>query len=273
MSDESSDSEFTGSVPEFYERFLVPLIFEPYAEDLANRLAGFGSTAILEVACGTGVVTRALAERLDSSVDITASDLNQPMVDHAASVGTSREVHWRQADVMAMPFEDGAFDAVVCQFGVMFFPDRPAALREIMRVLRPGGVLLFNTWDRLENNEFAYEVTEAAAEVFPGDPPRFLPRTPHGYYQDDEIVADLVAGGFAGDIEIEALDARSVAPSAEVPAIAYCKGTPLRNEIESRDASLLDHVTAVATTRIAARFGDGEVDGLIRGFVVAARRP
>ncbi len=267
------DIEFTGSVPEFYERFLVPLIFEPYAADLTIRIADLGSRSVLEVACGTGVVTRAMSAGLDADTVITATDLNQPMVDHAASLSTASEVRWRQADVMNLPFEDGSFDVVVCQFGVMFFPDRPAAFAEIRRVLRPGGVFLFNTWDRIETNEFAHVVTEAAATVFPDDPPQFLPRTPHGYFDDGEIRADIVAAGYVGSVSIDGLQVRSRAESCEIPAIAYCQGTPLRSEIESRDPTQLDHVTSTASRAIADRFGETDVDGLISGFVITAQNP
>lgn len=270
MGSETADAEFVGSVPEFYEQYLVPLIFEPYAEDLASRTQSLDAAAVLEVACGTGVATRAMARTIDTGVQITATDLNQPMLDHAASVGTEREVVWRQADVMALPFDDDSFDVAVCQFGVMFFPDRPAAFAEIRRVLRPDGVFLFNTWDRIRTNEFADVVTTAAASVFPDDPPQFLSRTPHGYFDHDEIRRELSAGGFGTDARIDVLEARSRASSADVPAIAYCQGTPLRGEIESRDPQSLANVTAVATAQIAERFGDTEVDGLIRGFVVTA---
>jgi SAM-dependent methyltransferase len=267
----SDDAKFDGSVPEFYEQYLVPLIFEPYAADLTSRVDGSSAQSVLEVACGTGVVTRALAAGLGSGVSITASDLSQPMVDHAAGVGTAREVLWRQGNVMDLPFESDSFDAVVCQFGVMFFADRPKAFAEIRRVLQPGGMFLFNTWDRLQANEFADVVADAAASVFPDDPPGFLGRTPYGYFDHGDIRDDLLAAGFEGGAEINVLEARSYASSADQPAIAFCHGTPLRNEIESRDRSLLTHVTSIATARIAERFGETDVDGLIRGFVITAR--
>ncbi len=267
----SGDTDFVGSVPEFYERYLVPLIFGPYAKDLSTRVHDSGARSVLEVACGTGVLTRALAAGLHPDIAITASDLNQPMVDHAASVGTAREVTWRQADVVNLPFEDGSFDAVVCQFGVMFFPDRPEAFAEIGRLLKRGGVFLFNTWDRIETNEFADVVATAAASVFPDDPPDFLARAPYGYFNPHDIRADLSTGGFFEHVEIDVLEARSLADSAEDPAIAFCHGTPLRGEIESRDPSSLAHVTSVATARIAERFGETDVDGLIRAFTVTAR--
>src|SRR5713101_8889683 len=169
MSD--TDKVFTGSIPKLYETYLVPLIFEPYAADLANRLASRSLSRVLEVAAGTGVVTRALASVLPERVSIVATDLNQPMLDQASALGTTRPVEWRQADAMQLPFQDGTFDAVVCQFGVMFFPDKTKALSEARRVLRPGGVLVFNVWDRLEENEFADTVTAALASLFPEDPP------------------------------------------------------------------------------------------------------
>ena len=267
----NEDVGFTGSIPEMYERYLVPLIFEPYAEDLTERVAGLESRSVLEVACGTGVVTRALSAGLDEAVSITATDLNQPMVDHAADIGTERSVTWQQADVMSLPFPDDSFDAVVCQFSAMFFPDRPKAFAEIRRVLTPGGVFLFNVWDSIDSNEFADVVTAAAATVFPEDPPRFLPRTPHGYFDHSQITADVRSAGYTGSTTFEVLEARSRAATARIPAVAYCQGTPLRNEIEDRDPDLLDEVTSVAAEAIADRFGQTDVDGLIRGIVVTAR--
>jgi SAM-dependent methyltransferase len=265
------DSGFVGSIPALYDTHLVPLIFEPYAEDLRRRLSSRRVSRVLEIAAGTGVVTRALAAAFDERVRIVATDLNQAMLDRAAAVGTARPVEWRQADAMALPFEDGEFDAVVCQFSVMFFPDRSAAYSEVRRVLQPGGVFIFNVWDHIAENEFADTVTTALMSVFPDDPPRFLARTPHGYHQRTVIERDLSNGGF-GEAQFETVSARSRARSAEVPAIAYCQGTPLRNEIEMRDASRLDEATAVAAAAIAHRFGSGSVDGKIQAHVITVER-
>src|SRR5687767_11900586 len=175
-----ADKVFTGSIPKLYDTHLVPLIFAPYAADLVRRLQGRSLSRVLEVAAGTGVVTRAMASALPAQVSIVATDLNQAMIDHAAAVGTTRAVEWRQADAMRLPFDAAGFDAVVCQFGAMFFPDRAKAFAEARRVLRPGGAFVFNVWDRIEENEFADAVTTSLAAVFPSDPPRFLARTPHG---------------------------------------------------------------------------------------------
>jgi ubiquinone/menaquinone biosynthesis C-methylase UbiE len=271
MSSSDTDKVFAGSIPEFYERYLVPLIFEPYAADLAARLASKSLTRVLEIAAGTGVVTRALAAALPDAVSIVATDLNQPMLDYASAHGTKRRVEWRQADAMRLPFEDATFDAVVCQFGVMFFPDKAKAYSEARRVLRPGGTFLFNVWDQIEHNEFADTVTSALQTVFPSDPPRFLARTPHGYYDKNIIERDLASGGFTASPEVTTVTARSRAKSFKSPAIAYCQGTPLRNEIEGRDASRLGEATDVAAEAIGERFGRGAVDGKIQAHIVSIR--
>ena len=266
----ATDKLFAGSIPELYERLLVPLIFEDYARDLAERVARVEPQDVLETAAGTGVVTRALASRLPTNVRYVATDLNQPMLDHAAAKQSDKNrVTWQQADALALPFEDQKFDVVVCQFGAMFFPDKVAAYREARRVLKPRGHLFFNVWDRISANEFADVVIEALAAFFPQDPPRFLARTPHGYHDVEKIREELTAAGFA-DVIIETVDHRSRAASPRDPAIAYCQGTPLRNEIEARDASRLEEATTAAADAIARRFGHGPVDGLIRAHVIAA---
>jgi SAM-dependent methyltransferase len=263
-----TDKVFAGSIPQLYDTHLVPLIFEPYAADLAKRLAAKSFERVLEVAAGTGVVTRALAATLPHSVSIVATDLNQAMLDQAAAVGTACPVEWRQADAMQLPFEDASFDAVVCQFGVMFFPEKSKAFAEARRVLRAGGVFVFNVWDRITENEFADTVTSALESVFPADPPRFMARTPHGYHDPRTIERDLANGGFTASPRIDTVAARSRATSARIAAIAYCQGTPLRNEIEDRDASRLGEATDAAAEAIGKRFGRGAVDGKIQAHIV-----
>lgn len=271
---QGADGLFAGSVPELYDRLMVPLIFEPYAADLALRVAALKPARVLEVAAGTGVVTRALARSLPAA-DIVATDLNPPMLARAAAVGTARPVEWRPADAMQLPFADASFDVVVCQFGVMFFPDKAHAYAEARRVLRPGGAFLFNAWDRIEDNEIAHAVTEALATVYPADPPRFMARTPHGYHDAGAIVRDLAQGGFAAVPTIEVVAARSRAASALIPAMAYCQGTPLRNEIEARAAqggASLAEATAAVAKALVERFGDGAVDAKIQARVVGVMR-
>jgi len=268
----ATDTVFAGSIPKLYETTFVPLIFEPYAQDMAARLAARSVGRVLEVAAGTGVVTRAMATRLPAHVAIVATDLNQAMLDQGAVIGTARAVEWRQADAMELPFPAESFDAVVCQFGVMFFPDKARAFAEARRVLKPGGVFLFNVWDHIAENEFTDVITTALEAVFPADPPRFMARTPHGYHDRAAIARDLVAGGFTAAPEIVTVAARSRAASPRIPAIAICQGTPLRSEIEARDASRLGEATDVAERAIAARFGAGPVDGKIQAHVVTVVR-
>lgn len=266
------DKDFVGSIPEIYDTYLVPLIFETYAQDLADRVSALSPLSVLETAAGSGVVTRVLASALSPESRYTVTDLNQPMLDHAASKQEpDSRISWRQADAMNLPFEDTSFDVVVCQFGVMFYPDRIAGYSEAYRVLKPGGSLIFNVWDRIETNEFADIVTAAAANVFPEDPPLFLSRTPHGYHDRALIRDELGRVGFT-DLKYESLEATSSAPSPHHPAVAYCQGTPLRNEIEERDANLLDCVTDCAANAISERFGEGPVAAKIRGHIITAAR-
>src|SRR5947208_911749 len=267
MSD--ADKVFAGSIPENYDRHMVPLIFESYARDIAQRVAALSPKAVLETAAGSGVVTRALASVLAPDARYVVTDLNQPMLDYAkAKQGADSRIRWQTADAQALPFEDAAFDLVCCQFGVMFFPDRPSAYREARRVLKPGGCFLFNAWDRIEENLFADDVTNALAEFFPNDPPRFMSRTPHGYHDTTLIRGDLAKAGFS-DVAIETREAQSRAPSARHAALAYCQGTPLRNEIEARGN--LEAATDHAASVIETRHGNGEIAAKIQAHVILAR--
>ena len=266
----ATDKVFAGSVPEMYERLMVPLIFEPYAHDLSARVAKTNPRAVLETAAGTGVVTRALASVLPAQTHMTVTDLNQPMLDHAKSrQPDDSRIAWRQADALALPFQDRSFDVVACQFGAMFFPDKVQGYQEARRVLKPGGHFFFNVWDRIEENDFADVITQALATVFPNDPPRFMARTPHGYHDEKQIRQELKAAGFT-NVSFDAVAARSKAQSPRDPAVAYCQGTPLRNEIEARGAPGLQAATERAAEAMARRFGTGAVDGRIRAFVISA---
>jgi SAM-dependent methyltransferase len=267
----ASDKLFAGSIPEIYDRFLVPLIFEPYARDLARRLAHTAPRNVLETAAGTGVLTRAMASILPAEARIVATDLNQPMLDRAALSSADGRIEWRQADALALPFADQSFDAVACQFGAMFFPDKVLAYKEARRILRPGGRFLFNVWGPISDNEFADTVTDALAVLFPQDPPRFMARTPHGYHDVLLIRRQLDAAGFTA-VSIDTVDHRSKAPSPHEPAVGYCQGTPLRNEIEALDASGLEAATRQATEALSRRFGTGAIEGRIQALVITASR-
>ncbi|BEP56413.1 methyltransferase domain-containing protein [Variovorax sp. V118] len=269
MADES-DKVFAGSIPKFYDTLMVPLIFEGYAVDAAALVAAFSPGAVLETAAGSGAVTRMLAPQLGAGARYVVTDLNPAMLDYAVTrQATDNRIEWLQADALALPFENASFDVVLCQFGAMFFPDRVAGHSEARRVLKPGGRFVFSVWDRIEDNAFADDVTRAVATVFPDDPPRFLARTPHGYHDVAQIRDDLRRAGFI-DIEIQTREKLSRSPSAREVAVAYCQGTPLRNEIEARDASLLQLATDRAEEAIASRHGTGPVAGKIQAHVIVA---
>ena len=267
-----SDSVFTGKIPELYDRLMGPMLFQPYAAALARRLQDLTAGHVLETAAGTGIVTRALAAVLPPDVAITATDLNQPMLDHAAAQPGAERVVWRQADAQALPFPDGGFDAVVCQFGVIFFPDKAAGFREAFRVLKPGGQFLFNVWSELELSPIPHAVDAAVAARFPADPPHFIARTPHGYNDITAIRAALDAAGFVR-VHTERRTERSHAVSARHAAMAFCQGSPLRGEIEARDAGRLDEVTAATAGALAARFGDGPIDAPMQAIIFSCFKP
>jgi ubiquinone/menaquinone biosynthesis C-methylase UbiE len=268
----ASDRNFAGAIPDLYDRLLVPLIFEEYARDLAGRVAALHPKNLLEIAAGTGVLTRAMAPLLGAKTWIVASDLNQPMLDVAMQKQPDdNRIEWRQADALALPCERQMFDVVVCQFGVMFFPDKVQGYKEAHRVLKPGGHFFFNVWNSLATNDFARTVEEALADMFPNDPPRFMGRTPHGYADTQVIRAELNAAGFPA-IAIETMAHRSRATSAQDVALTYCQGTPLRAEIEARDPSGLNATTDKVAEVLRKRFGSGAIEGGISAHVVTAVR-
>ncbi|HEV2816341.1 MAG TPA: methyltransferase domain-containing protein [Allosphingosinicella sp.] len=250
----STDALFAGSIPALYHDLLGPLLFEPYAWDLAGRTAALQPARILETAAGTGIVTGALM-REASQAEIVATDLNQAMLDVAAKRLVSWRVQFQQADAQALPFADSSFDAVVCQFGAMFFPDRVAAFAEARRVLKPGGRLLFNVWDRIERNPVTAAVAGAVAALFPDDPPGFFERVPFGYHDTARIEADLRAAGFA-DIAAETVEKTSLVAARDA-ATGLCQGTPLRAEIEARAPAGLQAATDAAAAALV-RFDGSE---------------
>jgi len=260
-----SDRLWTGSMPQAYDQWLAPTVFRPFAIDLARRAAGFGPRRLLEIAAGTGVLTRELITAIPAA-RVTAADLNAAMVKFGSEHVPLAA--WLQADALHLPFDDRQFDLVICQFGVMFFPDRSAAFREMRRVLAPEGVVLFSTWGTVENHGFAAALVAGLAQAFPDDPPVFVATVPHGYCDLGQIVADLAAGG------LECMSAVSVtlsgqADSAADVATGFCTGTPLRMEIESRGH--LAASTAVVADQMTASLGRGPVTAEMTAFVIEAR--
>lgn len=258
------DTVWSGAMPEVYERFLVPALFAPYAELLAQRATAEAPASVLEVAAGTGALTRALVAALPAA-RVTATDLNPAMVSWSAR--RVPEADWQVADALDLPVPDGSVDLVACQFGVMFVPDKVAAFAEAARALVPQGALLCSTWDRVETSPFPEALVAAVAEVLPVDPPDFVARIPHGYADPEQVAADLRAAGLVASIEPTVLTGR--APSAAALAMGFCQGTPLRFALEARGdlAELTDAVAAAMT----ARLGDGPVKGGLAGFVITGR--
>ena len=263
----TGDTRWLDSMPEYYDRCLAPAVFAPYARYVAGIAATHAPKAVLEVAAGTGVVTAELVRALPAA-QITATDLNPAMVAWAAQrVGGPA---WMPADAQRLPFRDASFDMIVCQFGVMFLPDKAKAFAEAARVLRPDGLFGFTVWDTIDTSPLTAAVIDGLAEAIPDDPPDFLARIPHGYHDPDQVRLDIAAGGLVVE-SIERVVLRGTAPSARVIAEGFCYGTPLRFELEERGD--VEHLTDELADRMTVEFGPGPVAGDMAGYVVSARRP
>jgi len=261
---DDTPSLWLDGMSEAYERWLVPTVFHPFAVDLARRASARAPHRVLEIAAGTGVLTRELAAVVTSAA-VTATDLNEAMVD----IGRLRAPNaaWRQADAMSLPFDADEFDLIVCQFGAMFFPNKPAAFTEARRVLTPDGTLLINSWGTIDGHDFETALVAGLERAFPHDPPRFIVTVPHGYADRDLIVADLEAGGFRC-VAVETLTLEGHAVSAADLATGYCTGTPLRAEIEARGD--LATAKAIVAEEMEARLGTGAVTGRMTAHVIEA---
>jgi ubiquinone/menaquinone biosynthesis C-methylase UbiE len=237
---------FEHSTPVLYDRYMGPLLFAPYAEHVAGRVAPLHPGRILETAAGTGIVTRAVAEALPD-VEIVATDINPGVVDFAAQQATSERVTFQTADAQQLPFDDERFDLVLCLFGIMFFPDKVRANAEARRVLRPGGRYVLVTFDRLDLNPVPKAAGEAVATLFPEDP-RYMERGPFSYTDAALVEQDLRAAGFQ-DIELETVAVSSLV-SARDAAHGIVLGSPFRGEIERLDPSALERATAAVKSAL-----------------------
>lgn len=265
----SGASEFSGSVPEFYDRYLGPWLFEPYAAELVARLPEGDGLQVLEIACGTGIVTRLLREALPGSATLVATDLNEPMVEYARATVPDPAIEWRQADAQALPFEDASFDVVVCQFGFMFLPDKVEGFREARRVLRPGGVLLGNVWHSHDENPWARSVHATLAELFPTDPPRFM-ETPYGYGDADRVRADLADAGW-DHVQLDVVRLESLAESAVNVALGVATGSPLSYQLAERGADP-ETVAGELARRLVAVGGERPFRAELAATIITAAR-
>jgi SAM-dependent methyltransferase len=256
-----ADRRWSESMPAAYEQYLVPVVFQPFADDLSARAAELRPRRILELASGTGVLTQALLAAAPSA-EVTATDLNDAMVTFGSARASG--ALWRQADAQRLPFQDGDFDLVVCQFGVMFFPDPVASYTEVRRVLAPGGRFLFNTWGPLGTHAFGAAFQAGLERAFPVDPPRFLSTVPHGYADPAVVAADLTAAGFAVEGKHKlTLDGRA-ASTADV-ATGFLTGTPVRAAVEERDGG--SAVRDLVVEEMTARLGPGPVTAPMTAYV------
>jgi len=265
----AQDTVFAGSIPAIYEQCLVPVLFVPFAEDLAARAAALAPGSVLELAAGTGVVSFMLAEALPEA-RIVATDLNPAMLAVAAGPGSAPNLTFEPADAQALPFADGSFDLVVAQFGAMFFPDKAGAYAEARRVLAPGGTLLFNVWDALEANAGSAAIHDAVCAAVEGEPrPEFIARTPFGYHDAEQIEEELMAAGFS-EVAIERVERTSPPGSAASLARGMCCGSPLANELAAHPESLREAALAAAIE--AAEKAEAEAGGLAMAALVVTAR-
>ena len=264
----AQDTVFAGSIPAVYEECLVPVLFVPFAEDIAARAAALAPSSVLELAAGTGVVSFMLAEALPEA-RIVATDLNPAMLVVAAGRGSAPNLSFEPADAQALPFADGAFDLVLAQFGAMFFPDKAGAYAEARRVLAPGGSLLFNVWDALEANTGSEAIHQAVADAVPEPKPGFIARVPFGYHDTRVIEDELAAAGFS-EVAIERVEFTSPPGSAASLARGMCCGSPLANELAAHSPELRD--VALSAAIEAAERVEAKTGGLAMAALVVTAR-
>jgi ubiquinone/menaquinone biosynthesis C-methylase UbiE len=262
---------FVGSIPENYDRYLGPVLFEPYAKDLSERINVPEDGSLLEVACGTGIVTRRLRDRLSPSVRIVATDLNEAMINFAApKFRPDENIEWKPADALDLPFDDGSFDAVVCQFGLMFFPDKQRGVSEAFRVLKPNSQYIFSVWDAIERVDLAKATETVIKQFFPENPPDFYD-TPFSFHEHDRLRLVLTTAGFR-DITIEVVPFPCISASARDAAHGLIHGNPVISAINERDPAKAPEIESALADKIAAQFGAAPVEARMQAIVCSAVR-
>lgn len=245
---------FGGSIPQNYDKGLGPVFFEPYALDMAARVAKLKPQHVLETAAGTGRVTAHLYRTLNAAATLVATDINPDMLQVAKEKVTAPGIRWEQADAIQLPFEDNRFDVVTTSYGIMFYPDKRKGMQEAHRVLKPGGTFIFNVWDKIERNPMAKTVREIVAEFFENDPPAFY-NIPFGYNNPAEITALLKDVGFT-NVTFEVLEKPCIAPSAETMAVGLVEGNPISTAIRERDPEAVNTIREKVFRALVEKFGD-----------------
>jgi SAM-dependent methyltransferase len=265
-----SSSAFVGSVPELYDRLLGPVLFEPYAPEIARRVSVEPGQAVLEAACGTGRLTHRLRERLPSRVRLVATDLNKPMINHARTrIGNVANLEWRVADCTSLPFVSSAFHALVCQFGLMFVADKATAIREAARVLADSGRLVFSVWDSLNRTPYAQVIHQTVGAFFPSDPPLFL-EVPQGSADPEMWSARLREHGFSS-IELEWIEHEAASPTSYDLASGFVRGTPLSHQISARGGDF-ERIAQAVGEALAQLGGAAPFRSPMRALIVSASR-
>jgi SAM-dependent methyltransferase len=266
------DAGFVGTIPENYDRGLGPIIFSDFAADMARRVAASEAERVLEIAAGTGIVTRQLRDLLPGDTELTATDLNPPMLEVARTKFRADErVTFQPADAISLPFSDAMFDVVVCQFGVMFFPDKEKSYREVHRVLAPGGRYFFSVWDSHRRNPFGRLMHEAVSGFFPTDPPQFY-QVPFSYHLIDPIKESLTEVGFA-DLVFVVLKLDKQVPNLPLFARGLVYGNPVIDQIRGRGGVEPDAIVETVAQTLQREFGSAPTQMPLQAIIIEARKP
>ncbi len=261
-----------GRMPDFYDRGLGPVLFVDFADDIGRRVASSAPLRVLEIAAGTGIVSRRLRDLLPREAQLTVTDLNPPMLDVARRKFRADEaVTFQQADAMALPFPDNSFDAAVCQFGVMFFPDKDKAYSEVYRVLAGGGRYVFSVWDSHDHNPIGRLPAEIAAGFFPSDPPNFFD-APFAYHRIDPIKDSLHRAGLT-ELRVAVLGRKTTVPDGAAFARALVYGSPVADQIRARGGIDPEQVVEELRQALPREFGANPTRLPLQAIVFEARRP
>lgn len=260
---------FNGSVPEVYETVLGNFIFEPFAVDIVNRISNKNAFNVLELAAGTGRVTKHLIHAFSPNAKIVASDISLPMMEKAKLVVSSQNLTWQQVDIADIPFSEGSFDVIVCQFGVMFLQDKLRAFSEIRRVLKLGGQLLFSTWACIEENPI-WKISNQVATKFFGPAPAAIQKSgPFSICNAVDAEAQLHDAGFI-HTKVEKQRITSSISSASLAAKGFIHGLPLKDIIIKQNPEILSQIQEEMENSFADHFGNNPLTASFTAFVFEA---